>query len=841
MGLLICHHIHINPVFTHVITHITIINMNTDHDLVAEGQWWNDDNAILEAFMSFSSNEDSLWPETEQPAAVIVPANHEDTLQQKLQSLVESSSVAWTYAIFWQLTNTFNDEQVLGWGDGYFNPKEGEQRSPTKPVAVSEADQQLRRRILRELQALITHNGEDSAASSGLDVLDADVTDTEWFFLVSMMYSFPIGTATPGRAFASSQVIWLKGSDQLQGQNCGRAELAQKFSIRTIVCVPTSRGVVELGSTDAIKEDLAFSSMITRFFDDDAIENTLDPLMSNDDMPYFQSPRSFTEDTSYAGMIFAENESEKMLPMMWQPSFCHQATQANPVSTAPHITQYLKFEADVLVDSNRVSSKLPHQPSKVDVEVESLECHSPNQTVKLENTQKSSNPMAHGNAVRAGEMPSHIQVATSVIPQDDTGIAKHVGMQHFSQHGMPAVPLESVGMHGQSQISRTHVAHSYADILRVSDMPSYIQPVKGVCTDSHMDAVWAPRSHDVSQPEEKTAGMLAKTCDNVLKTAEGLGLSHAPKHSHIAKPWDLDAQTSLKAPDSAPYKQDIKPVELSNLEKPPQTHGDTKSANSNKPFKEDKMVFALQEDSVTMQAPGAVRSSVESEHSDAEASFKDADCSQSVVDKKPRKRGRKPANGREEPLNHVEAERNRREKMNQRFYALRAVVPNVSKMDKASLLADATSCIEELRAKVQELEMGNKNLLAQLDEESVSVLSNNGNHFKVGQDVPPIHGSSNSKSSTSLVCPHGRITINVRFLVGREAIIRVESSRENYPVAKMMVALQELQLEVHHSTTAIMQDMLCQTIVVIMKSSGHMTEEQLMAALSRRAMNCNCC
>ncbi|XP_019257209.1 PREDICTED: transcription factor ABA-INDUCIBLE bHLH-TYPE-like [Nicotiana attenuata] len=69
----------------------------------------------------------------------------------------------------------------------------------------------------------------------------------------------------------------------------------------------------------------------------------------------------------------------------------------------------------------------------------------------------------------------------------------------------------------------------------------------------------------------------------------------------------------------------------------------------------------------------------------------------------PKKRGRKPANGREEPLNHVEAERQRREKLNQRFYALRAVVPNVSKMDKASLLGDAISYINELKLKLQNI------------------------------------------------------------------------------------------------------------------------------------------
>nr|KAJ0188363.1 hypothetical protein LSAT_V11C900458800 [Lactuca sativa] len=76
----------------------------------------------------------------------------------------------------------------------------------------------------------------------------------------------------------------------------------------------------------------------------------------------------------------------------------------------------------------------------------------------------------------------------------------------------------------------------------------------------------------------------------------------------------------------------------------------------------------------------------------------------SLMDRKPRKRGRKPANGREEPLNHVEAERQRREKLNQRFYALRAVVPNISKMDKASLLGDAISYITDLQSKIRMME-----------------------------------------------------------------------------------------------------------------------------------------
>ncbi|KAI3847919.1 hypothetical protein MKX03_026158 [Papaver bracteatum] len=55
-------------------------------------------------------------------------------------------------------------------------------------------------------------------------------------------------------------------------------------------------------------------------------------------------------------------------------------------------------------------------------------------------------------------------------------------------------------------------------------------------------------------------------------------------------------------------------------------------------------------------------------------------------------------------MNHVMAERKRRQKLNQRFIALSAVVPGLKKMDKFSVLEDAIKYLKQLQEKVKTLE-----------------------------------------------------------------------------------------------------------------------------------------
>ncbi|KAL6841163.1 hypothetical protein ACP4OV_029132 [Aristida adscensionis] len=86
-----------------------------------------------------------------------------------------------------------------------------------------------------------------------------------------------------------------------------------------------------------------------------------------------------------------------------------------------------------------------------------------------------------------------------------------------------------------------------------------------------------------------------------------------------------------------------------------------------------------------------------------------ASAAPALAESRTKRRGRKP--GPRTNISHVAAERHRREKLNSRFCELRAAVPRVSRMDKASLLADATAYIGTLRGRVEQLEAKVKQLL----------------------------------------------------------------------------------------------------------------------------------
>ncbi|KAH6756415.1 basic helix-loop-helix DNA-binding superfamily protein [Perilla frutescens var. hirtella] len=77
---------------------------------------------------------------------------------------------------------------------------------------------------------------------------------------------------------------------------------------------------------------------------------------------------------------------------------------------------------------------------------------------------------------------------------------------------------------------------------------------------------------------------------------------------------------------------------------------------------------------------------------------------------------------------NIVSERNRRKKLNERLYALRAVVPNITKMDKASIIRDAIEYIKSLQDEERRIQAEISNLesnteFCEMDQETTTFSS----------------------------------------------------------------------------------------------------------------------
>lgn len=169
-------------------------------------------------------------------------------------------------------------------------------------------------------------------------------------------------------------------------------------------------------------------------------------------------------------------------------------------------------------------------------------------------------------------------------------------------------------------------------------------------------------------------------------------------------------------------------------------------------------------------------------------------------------------------FNHVEAERQRREKLNHRFYALRAVVPNVSRMDKASLISDAIWYIENLKSRIDDLETQIKKLKTDRLDDNISNTS------------PPSVDKVNKKPSESNIVSDFAVQV---MITGEEAIVSVETENVDHPTSALMSALMEMDCRVKHASASRMSQIMVQDVVVWVPD-GLRSDNRLWTTLVRK-------
>ncbi|KAI3974944.1 hypothetical protein MKX01_005055 [Papaver californicum] len=190
------------------------------------------------------------------------PENH-----LKHQLAVAVRSIQWSYAIFW--TTSTKNKGGLEWGAGYYNGDIKTRKTVQLQHMEISANRlgMQRSEQLRELyESLAESESNQQARRPSASLSPEDLSDAEWYYLVCMSFTFSSGQGLPGRVFSTDQPIWLCDAHCVDSKVYIRSLLAKSASIQTVVCFPFLGGVIELGVTEMVPEDLALVQHVKTVF-----------------------------------------------------------------------------------------------------------------------------------------------------------------------------------------------------------------------------------------------------------------------------------------------------------------------------------------------------------------------------------------------------------------------------------------------------------------------------------------------------------------------------------------------------------------------------------------------
>ncbi|KAL4028640.1 hypothetical protein IC575_011841 [Cucumis melo] len=183
-----------------------------------------------------------------------------------------------------------------------------------------------------------------------------------------------------------------------------------------------------------------------------------------------------------------------------------------------------------------------------------------------------------------------------------------------------------------------------------------------------------------------------------------------------------------------------------------------------------------------------------------------------------------------EASKNILSERNRRKKLNDRLLALRAVVPNITKMDKASIIKDAIEYIQELRSEENRIETEISNLES---GKFKSTTSNEDDDRENNTRNTRKRGTKNSnrqlreKPTSS---PIEILDLNVSYMGEKTMVVSMTCERRNDAVLKICQVIESLKLKIITANITVVANRLLSTLFL---EAERAEEEELKIKLGK--------